>query len=315
MGQLNNVFRMMFILRRGKKVKIKELAEELEVNERQIRRYKGTLDEFFDIESIPGPDGGYIFKEQYFPFKELLTEHETNSLKIAIGSLEENFIEKGSDLEKAISKINFSILNKEEELLLNEHIIPYSYPKNIDGNISTMHDDIYECIFQGYELYIKYCDNNGVVSERTVQPHKYLRYKGEYYLVATCLIKNQIRYFKLTRIKEYRVTNVKFSKAKNIDEILEHERKNSLGIFGGKEYNLELLIRNPMANTIKERVWVDNQEIIEHQGGDITFKAKMKGGPEVTSWILSMGDTVTVIAPEELKEEVKEKLKKMIENI
>ena len=44
MGKVNNVLRMLAILRSRKKVTRKELAEELEVDIRQITRYKEDLE-------------------------------------------------------------------------------------------------------------------------------------------------------------------------------------------------------------------------------------------------------------------------------
>ena len=63
MSKLNNILKMIFILSKGTKVKGKEIASQLEVNEKQVRRYKEILDEFFDIRSIPGPNGGYVMEK------------------------------------------------------------------------------------------------------------------------------------------------------------------------------------------------------------------------------------------------------------
>ena len=128
-------------------------------------------------------------------------------------------------------------------------------------------------------------------------------------------IRNQIRFFKIRRIINCRLTDKKFKKDIDVKKVISDYRKNSIGIFGGEEYDLELEIKYPMANTIKERLWVDNQEVDETKYKDrIIFKAKMKGGPEIISWILSMGDCVKIITPLKLKEEIHKKLENMIKN-
>lgn len=311
MSELRNLLKMVFILKRRGKVKSKEISEKLEVNVRQVRRYKEILDEFFDIESIAGPDGGYRLVQESFPFKEMLTQDEIMSLKIAIKALDSFSIEDNKKILHAVDKINFSILNNENDLLGSEQIIPYSMPKKLNENIIKMHEDIYKAILDKTEVYIKYRGNIGKVSEREVQPLKYLRYKGEYYLVGNCLLKNEIRYFKLARIQEYRILNKKFEFQGEIEELLKTYRENGFGVFGGEEYDLVLEIEPPMANTINERIWVENQVIEEQEDGSILFKAKMKGGPELISWILSMGESVSVIKPKELKEKVVNTVKNM----
>lgn len=315
MSELRNLLKMVFILKRRGKVKSKDISEELEVNIRQVRRYKEILDEFFDIESIAGPDGGYKLVKDSFPFKEMLTQDEIMSLKIAIKAIDSFNIEDNKRILNAVDKINFSLLNSENDLIGSEQMIPYSTPKKLNENIIEMHEDIYKAILDRKEIYIKYKGNTGKVSEREVQPLKYLRYKGEYYLVGNCLVKDDIRYFKLARIQEYKILNKNFEFKGNIEEILKTSRENGFGVFGGAEYDLILEIKPPMANTISERNWVENQLIEEREDGSILFKAKMKGGPELMSWILSMGDSVRILEPEKLKNEIKLKIENMIISI
>lgn len=314
MSKLGNSLRMLFMLKTGRLIKGKEIAEMLEVTTKEVRRYKIVLDEFFDIESVPGPNGGYRLRDTYFPFKEVLTSEEVNILKNAINSLNDISLESNLALKKAINKINYSILNNESNEA-NEAMIPYSKVKSLDKVHEKMIDDIYESILGNYEIYISYKDNNGNITRRRVQPYQYLRYKGEKYLVGNCLKRNNIRFFKLTRINDYAVTGKVFKKTININKLLDEYRHNSMGIFGGKEYNLVLQINPPMANTISERIWVDNQQIEKLENGSIIFKAIMKGGPEIISWILSMGECVKIIGPVNLKEEISEKLINMMENI
>lgn len=315
MSELRNLLKMVFILKRRGKIKAKDIAEDLETSERQVRRYKEILDEFFEIQSVAGPDGGYKLVQQSFPFKEMLTTDEIMSLKIAIKALDSFNIEGNDKILKAVDKINFSILNSENDILRSEQIIPYSTPKKLTEDIVHMHEDIYKAILDKEQVHIKYKGNNGEISEREVQPLKYLRYKGEYYLVANCLLKNQIRYFKLARIQKYKLTNKKFEFEKDVEEILKMGQANKFGIFSGEEYDLKLEIKPPMANTISERIWVDNQVVEELEDGSIIFKAKMKGGPELISWILSMGDSVRILEPEKLKNQIKDKLRGMIDKL
>lgn len=314
MSKLGNSLKMLFMLRTGTLIKGKEIANKLETTVKEVRRYKEVLDEFFEIESVPGPNGGYRLKDTYFPFKEVLTEDEVLLIKNAVDSLDSTMFENNLVLKKAVDKINYSILNNKEEVI-SEQLIPYSRIKSLDENYKKILDDIYKAMFNRVEIIISYKDNNGKCSRRRVQPYKYLRYKGEKYLVAYCLMRNEIRFFKLARIQEYTITTVKFNRTIDINKVLVEYKSNSIGIYSGKEYRIILEIDPPIANTIKERLWVDNQEVEELGEGKIKFKAIMKGGPEIITWILSMGECVKIIEPTYLREEIYKKLQKMIKNI
>ncbi|WP_302699441.1 WYL domain-containing protein [Clostridium sp. 29_15] len=208
--------------------------------------------------------------------------------------------------------MNYSILNSKKDF--SAEIIPYSRIRD-DFNISKFEGEIYEAILDKNEIIISYKSNRGIITRRKVQPFKLFIYKGEYYLIAKCLTKNDIRYFKLTRIKDMIKTSFKFVSDFNVDVYLKDAKENSLGIFFEKSYNIKLIVYPPMANTISERIWVDNQVITEFEDGRILFEATMKGGPEIVSWILSMQSHVEVLEPQSLKEELKEELEKMIKKL
>lgn len=312
MDGLGNILKMIFILKTQKKIKIKDLANELGVSERQVRRYKNEIDKYFNIESTTGSDGGYSLIDDYFPFKDILAEDEINRLKFMINSLS---YENSSELTEILDKLNLRILRKEKTYLHNEEIIHYSKPKVNFEEVTKIYNEISLAIAHSNEIILDYCDNYGKASNRRIQPHKLLLFKGEYYLVATCLLRNDIRYFKLARIKKYIITGFTFERDIDIDKLLKEQEENNMGIYNGKTIDLELEISLPIANTIKERIWVDNQEIIEKNDGKIIYRAKIKEGPEVISWILSMSDCVKVLAPDALRKEIKEKVEKILKNL
>ena len=64
---LGNLLKMWFMLLDGRVRQIKDIARELEVSERQVKRYKEELAVYVDIESITGKYGGYRLRETYIP--------------------------------------------------------------------------------------------------------------------------------------------------------------------------------------------------------------------------------------------------------
>lgn len=307
MTSLENTLKMILKLKNGDIVKKTDLAIELGVSEKQIARYKKALDGIFTIESVPGPNGGYKLLDSYFPFKELLSEDEIMLLQHYSKSIQ--YIDN-TKLERALEKINYSILKGNNQSTVE--IIPYSRIK--DCNLRDIQNRLYEAVLCKYQVIIEYKSNEGVTTERRINPYKLFTYKGEYYILAKCLKKNDIRYFKLVRIKNMIVTSFVFNENFDADTYLKEMQENSLGIFYGREYNVKLIISPPMANTVNERIWVDNQIIKELDNGSILFEATMKGGPEIISWILSLRSYVKVLEPDYLKKELEEEVKKIIKN-
>lgn len=307
MGNVRNVLRFLFILKKGALIKGKDIAEELEVSLKQVRRYKEILDEFFYIESIKGPNGGYILKDKFFPFKEVLSEREVIELQNIINSLDSDLLVNNINLKNAINKINYTLLSESNEHI-NEEIVPYSRIRDCDELYRKTLENIYEGIANNYEIFLEYTDNQEKTSKRKVQPYLIFIYKGEKYLAAYCVLRKDVRFFKLARIKQCIITSNKFNKNINMKDFIKKYKENNIGIFNGKDYNVVLKINPPLANTIEERIWVDNQKIEKLENGSILFSATMKDGPELISWILSMGDAVQIIEPDILRNQILEKI-------
>lgn len=312
MSQLNNILKMIFILSKGKKVKGKEIASQLEVNEKQVRRYKEILDEFFNIKSVPGPNGGYIMEKSYFPFKEFLTKSEIEALKVSMRQVSQ-VVGIGADLDNIIDKINFNIL-KNEDYLSCSSIIPYSRVIPKSDEFYVMKDEIFNSILDNKEIWIEYIDNKNNISDRIVRPYKINIYKMDQYLVAWCTVRKSFREFKLTRIKKYRLLEKNFIRDIQGFEEFMKQKDDSIGIYSGEIYQIKLKVNPPMSNTISERIWVEDQKITRLKDGVILFEAKMNGGPEILSWILSMGSSVEVLEPVKLIKEIKAEIKNIEKN-
>ena len=81
-GTIQNTLKMLNLLRKNDKLKISELAELLNVKDRQVRRYRDELLKVgYDIPSKAGKDGGYTINEinlndnEWTLLKDLLKKH------------------------------------------------------------------------------------------------------------------------------------------------------------------------------------------------------------------------------------------------
>ena len=106
MGKVNNALRMLAILRSRKKVTRKELAEELEVEPRQITRYKDALEYAgVTITEIKGRHGGYILQNKDYLLNLELSDKENLALSKAKDYIKGQGVYFYNDLSLAIEKI------------------------------------------------------------------------------------------------------------------------------------------------------------------------------------------------------------------
>lgn len=310
MSKLSNCLRMLILLKSRGEMKIKELAEILEVSERTIREYKNELEKArIYLLSEPGKNGGYYLDNNSFIFNLSLEEAEISSFLMAKEFLEkeDNFMFL-KEYERGLDKIKAALERRYDDSD-SQHIIKVSRP-NIDlENEKKKYLDINSSIISRNKLKIDYFSINSGLAERIIRPYALFMYKGFWYCIGYCEMRGEIRDFKLSRIKSYELLKDTFDKPIDfkLSDYLGHN-----SIFKDKLYNIKLKIRFPMSIIVSERIWSENQKIIFNQeDNSILFEAVMTGLPEIKTWILSMGSYVEILEPKELKEEIKEEVKKL----
>lgn len=161
MGKVNNALRMLAILRSRKKVTRKELAEELEVDIRQITRYKEDLEYAgVTINEIKGRYGGYILENKDYLLNLELSDKESLALSKTKDYLKDQGLHFYNDLSSAIEKIK--AINPKDNNYNSESI----YSKGI--KIKANHEEesekwltINDGIINNRKVRIKYMDSKG----------------------------------------------------------------------------------------------------------------------------------------------------------
>lgn len=299
MGKLSNALRMIFLLQRKGKMRIKDIAECLEVEERMVRNYRDDIEKAgLIINTYRGRNGGYeMDKRNWLPIQNLTIE-EMDALQIEIQKLCKNSSSPYSSLLKvAMDKIKAGNNYKyEEESLI--HFINKA-KRNPLSNESKIYEVLKISTNIRRSVKIKYYSaHNNKTTVRVINPYGFVYYDDFLYVIGYCHLKQEPRAFKLIRIKEYESTSHSFEIPSDFS--MQSLIGNSFSMFTDS-YNVELVIGSYPAELVKEKIWGENQEIEDLSSGDILFKAKMYGKNSIVKWILSMGTDVEVIHPEELR--------------
>lgn len=306
MGKVGSALKMMMMLQSRGKMKIKEIASELEISERQVQEYRNELEQAgVFINSQSGKYGGYSLGGNY-------------RLSLPITSMDMSILDNVSEYlelsNNMYSKEYKSILDK----IASKCNVKHTDDMGVDyfhiqsrGSISPEEErkrcfKISDAYITKRKLVIKYRSVNSDMTERTVHPYGLYTYNGDTYMVAFCEYRNEMRDFKICRIIDMDVTDEKYEIDKKFD--FSTYTKNSIGNYKGDEYDVHIIVKEPFATIVRERIITENQIITELENGSIDFRARIKGYPQIKSWILGMGSCVKVIEPEILKKEIIEEI-------
>lgn len=312
MSKISQAIRLLIYLQDGNVKTAKELAELLETNPRNIREYiKELRNAGYDIDSFKGKSGGYFLNHKSKLALLDLDQNEHSAILLAHELLKEksSFV-MANEFKSAVSKINYIMGRTVHNY--QEFDYPYSaaYVVNSDIQEYSVKDNFLK-IHQAYKdkrviRILYYNPQKDELVEREIEPYSFMQYEGSWYAVAYCRLRNELRHFKLIRIKKIERTPYTYQ----IDEkfSLEKYREGMMGIIGGKQYDVILKFYPPASTWVEEKKWLPTQKIEQLGNRCILFKAKVKGLVELKRWVLSFGKLVKVIEPKELITELKEEL-------
>jgi len=146
-----------------------------------------------------------------------------------------------------------------------------------------------------------YYSTYGEKTRRRIEPIR-LYFKTRYWYVSGyCLTRNDMRLFKLTRIKDLSVTDERFAERGlpeyNADD--SKEERNNIAV------TLKMKIAPEMAFRIFDEF--DDENLEKHPDGSFTVTVTWPEDDWVYGMILSYGEYIEVLEPEHIREIIKNK--------
>ncbi len=311
MSRLSNALNMYMLLQSRRLLQVKEIAEILEVSPRMVKEYKKDLGKAgIYIGSKRGRNGGY-YLENRMDLKGLgITKKELEALKMANEIIKSGNYIFSLDFEMLANKV----LNLEGEL---DHIDYFNKDTLKPLYMQKKEKEFWKTISKGIvsrrKIHMSYRSlaNNEERSDiqRIVHPYGTFYHDGAMYFFGYCELRKNIRYFKISRIQELSILDDKFTINNTYD--IKNILRKSFGIIDDDMFYLKLKISYPMSQLVKEKQYSVEQKITELDRDTILFEAKLKGYPEVKSWVLSMGSKVEVLEPKKLKEDIINEMRKL----
>jgi proteasome accessory factor B len=133
-------------------------------------------------------------------------------------------------------------------------------------------------------------------------------YHGNWYLLGLNKAAGRIETFALSRCRSIEGTRQHFARPADFDA--RSFFKDAFGISQAeKPWKVRLLFAKEVATYIRERVWHSSQQLRERRDGRLEIRLETSGRKELTRWILSWMPNVKVLAPRQLRERVKQRLR------
>lgn len=214
MAKIDNMMSILWMLSSDKKVTAKQIAEKLEINIRTVYRYIDVLSASgVPIISDTGHNGGYSLLNTFIKAPLFFDIEEQKALlHAAIFAKKEGYF-LNEALDKATLKLKMYSNQKQEEILTN-HLSAFEVIKPIGKmSIESVLKKLENSIVKKLSVEINYRTGRESKSKyRIINPYGIVHWNNNWYIVAFCNMRNEIRSFRVDRINEIIETSNTFNR-------------------------------------------------------------------------------------------------------
>jgi len=299
------------------KMTASEIADILGLSPQSVRRLINKVDASdtgIHINTLRGKNGGYELMTHSFWTNAGLSDQELTAFIQG-----EKFLQKRSGFtkHKAYSNGLRKLMIKKQADQIYDVDKHYSVIYRHVGELTLQEENavstLLGAIQKTYKVNITYYSlSKNQISRRILHPYQVYVYRGANYVVGFCEKNNDIRDFKVARIKKIELIKTTFVKKETFS--FEAYIQDTFGIFKDQSYLVSLKITYPFNHIVMESYYHKDQKITQLSEDTILFEANMRGLTEICTWVLSMGACVQVLGPEILKEKVSENYEKIFKS-
>lgn len=294
--QESRLFKIVYYLLDKGKSTAPELAEKFEVSIRTIYRDLDAISAAgIPIYAMQGKGGGISLLQDYILDKSLLSDQEKEKILMALQGI---IATEDTKADELLSKLGGIFQTKIPDWIE----VDFS-----DWIKNTPNQDVFNiikgAIFTKNTIVLSYFGSNGNFSKRTVEPIKLVFKSKDWYLYGFCLVKNDFRFFKLTRIKGLEVLTETFTRE------ISHIPKIETTIKNERTISVKLKFAPQVAFRIYDE-FTDN--VTEDKQGNLYVCIDLPDTETMYSYLFSFGNNVEVIEPDYVRERMKNRLLLML---
>ena len=284
----NRLFRILYYILEKEKVTANELADKFEISVRTIYRDIDSISSVgVPIFTTQGKGGGIKIDNEFILNKSLFDTNEKEQIIAALQGLEKTNEPYKSELITKLSAL-FKIKNS------NWIEIDFtSWGSN--NTYQDLFNTLKIAIINKNIISFSYISSKAEKINRRVKPIRLLFKEQDWYLYAFCLLRNDFRYFKLSRIKDLEVLAINYED--NFENaVLKKELK----------YENIVNIKLKFDKSVAFRVYDEfNEAIEEDEKGNLYVEIKIPNNYKLYNYIFSFGSNVEILEPKEIRNQFK----------
>ena len=289
----NRLFRILYYILEKEKVTANELADKFEVSVRTIYRDIDSISSVgVPIFTTQGKGGGIKIDNEFILNKSLFDANEKEEIIAALQGLEKTNEAYKSELITKLSAL-FKIKNS------NWIDIDFTSWRS-NNTYQDLFNTLKIAIINKNIISFSYNSSKAEKINRKVKPIRLLFKEQDWYLYAFCLLRNDFRYFKLSRIKDLEVLAINYED--NFENaVLKKELK----------YKNIVNIKLKFDKSVAFRVYDEFKAIEEDEKGNLYVEIKIPNNYKLYNYIFSFGANVEILEPEEIRTQFKNMINKI----
>jgi predicted DNA-binding transcriptional regulator YafY len=288
--RISRLFEMVHLLLNKKIMTAKELAAHFEVSGRTILRDIDILAEAgIPIYTTQGRGGGVSIHENYILNKNLLSEDDQKQILFALQGMAAT---QHLDTASILGRLR-SFFAKAEQDWIEVDFTRWG----ADAPDRAKFDSLKNAIIHERGIVFSYSGAYSDTSDRRVYPLKLIFKAKFWYLQAFCLIKKDYRLFKISRMGEIKILAETFSCKDFPAPALELSEFKTPALIDVKLH---------FAPLAAFRVYdeFDEGDLVKNEDGSLTITLSVPNDNWLYAFVLSFGDSVEVMAPESVRQEI-----------
>lgn len=289
-------FRILYLLLKNERVTAPELADEFGVSVRTIYRDIDTM----SASGIPiymqgGRNGGIYLLEGYRLDKVTLSKSEQAEILLALQGLG---AVRYPGIDTLLLKLGALFAGQDRDWI-DVDLSRWGTAETIQRD-KELFSILRKAITGLRRIHFIYYSAKGVMTVRTVEPTKLIYRYDAWYLAGYCLMRQEPRVFRLSRMKKTELT----------EELFEYSPEKEAPYFPpdgdyGPLLNVKLVFNMSVAYRLYD-AFEDN--VMIRQGDNIIVEMQLTDSEWLYSFLLSFGGNVTILEPENLRLAVKERI-------
>lgn len=289
----SRLFRILYYVLEKGKVTANELSEKFEVSVRTIYRDIDVISSAgIPIYATQGKGGGIEIADDFVLKKSLLSEKEQEQILVALKGLEGINKQYENELLTKLSAF-FKIKNT--------NWIEVDFTNWQRGNeYDELFNDIKSAIINKNIIRFTYFSSNEKETSREVKPIRLLFKGWDWYVYTFCLLRNEFRYFKLSRIRDLKILDENFEDSYE-DVVLIKEM----------EYKETVRVKLKFDRKVAFRVYDELRDIKEDEKGNLYAEIELPNDYNLYNYIFSFGESVEVLEPIEIRNKIRDMINKM----